>query len=117
MSSIVHNGSVSRHDPNASVDNRSLIPTSGSSVSEPSASTPEQLAMSKVALREARSNWFTSLERPYLAALLRVHGDNVSRIARVAGVDRKTMRRLLRKYGLRAASEVESSRTGYEAVR
>jgi DNA-binding NtrC family response regulator len=34
---------------------------------------------------------------------LRTYGENVSQVARAAGVDRKTMRRLLNKYGLRSS--------------
>jgi len=114
-SSIANSGSVFRQSPTST--NHPLIPTPNDGSSRTGAATPEQLAMSKVALREARADWFTALERPYLAALLRVHGDNVSRIARVAGVDRKTMRRLLRKYGLRAASEPAATQPAFELAR
>src|SRR2546427_4054549 len=39
--------------------------------------TPEQLASAAMTLRKARELWLKDLERPYLEALLRSHGDNV----------------------------------------
>jgi hypothetical protein len=40
------------------------------------------------------------LERLYLGALFRRHGNNISAIARDAGVDRHLVRILLRKHGM-----------------
>jgi DNA-binding NtrC family response regulator len=53
-------------------------------------------------LAHARAIWLEEFEKNYLNNLVRAYGDNVSAAARVAGVDRKTMRRLLTKYGFRS---------------
>lgn len=60
-------------------------------------------AIGEIPLRRARALWVAELEKSYLAGLLRTYGENVSQVARAAGVDRKTMRRLLNKYGLRSS--------------
>jgi two-component system response regulator AtoC len=49
-------------------------------------------------LREARQEWLDAFMGAYLAELLRRHGGNVSRAARTAGVDRKTLHRLLARH-------------------
>jgi transcriptional regulator of acetoin/glycerol metabolism len=46
-------------------------------------------------LREARDTWLRAFTYEYLTDLLREHGGNVSQAARTAGVDRKTLHRLL----------------------
>jgi DNA-binding NtrC family response regulator len=51
-------------------------------------------------LREAKSVAVGGFERRYLANLLAAHQGNVSHAARAAGKDRRTLQRLLRKYGL-----------------
>jgi DNA-binding NtrC family response regulator len=51
-------------------------------------------------LREAKSLAVGGFERNYLVALLSSHAGNVSRAALAAGKDRRTLQRLLRKYGL-----------------
>jgi transcriptional regulator of acetoin/glycerol metabolism len=53
-------------------------------------------------LREARDTWLRAFTTEYLTDLLRQHGGNVSQAARTAGVDRKTLHRLLTKFGVRA---------------
>ncbi|HUH02749.1 MAG TPA: sigma 54-interacting transcriptional regulator, partial [Kofleriaceae bacterium] len=52
-------------------------------------------------LRAVRDRWVRHLERRYLEELLAAHGNNVSAAARVAGVDRVHLHRLLRRAGLR----------------
>jgi DNA-binding NtrC family response regulator len=52
--------------------------------------------------REARDAWLRSFTSEYLTDLIRQHGGNVSQAARTAGVDRKTLHRLLTKFGIRA---------------
>jgi two-component system, NtrC family, response regulator GlrR len=54
-----------------------------------------------VPLKEARTRWVQLFESRYLAALLEVHGGNVSAAARAAGVDRVHFYRLLGRAGLR----------------
>ena len=62
----------------------------------PSADTTDKLT-----LKEARERWIGQLEASYMANLLRQAGGNVSEAARNAGVDRKTLRHLLTKHGIR----------------
>ncbi len=53
-------------------------------------------------LREAREMWLRLFTQEYLADLLRRHGGNISQAAKTAGVDRKTLHRLLAKFQVRA---------------
>ncbi len=53
-------------------------------------------------LAEAREAWFQAFAQEYLSDLLRRHGGNISQAAKTAGVDRKTLHRLLTKHGIRA---------------
>jgi DNA-binding NtrC family response regulator len=57
-----------------------------------------------LSLREARDTWLRAFTYEYLTDLLREHGGNVSQAAKTAGVDRKTLHRLLTKFGVRAGS-------------
>ncbi len=52
-------------------------------------------------LRAVRERWLRHVERRYLEQLLAAHGNNVSAAARVAGVDRVHLHRLLSRAGLR----------------
>jgi DNA-binding NtrC family response regulator len=54
-----------------------------------------------VTLKEAKERWIGQLEASYVADLLQRENGNVSEAARKAGVDRKTLHRLLNKHGLR----------------
>jgi DNA-binding NtrC family response regulator len=53
----------------------------------------------------AKEEAIEAFERAYLSAILAEHGGNISLAARVAGIDRKTIHRLLNKYGLRVRFE------------
>ncbi len=53
-------------------------------------------------LREARETWLRVFTQEYLADLLRRHGGNISQAAKTAGVDRKTLHRLLAKFDIKA---------------
>lgn len=55
----------------------------------------------KLTLKEARERWIGQLEASYVADLLKQAGGNLSEAARGAGVDRKTLRHLLAKHGIR----------------
>jgi DNA-binding NtrC family response regulator len=55
----------------------------------------------KLTLKEAKERWIGQLEAAYVADLLKQQGGNVSEAARRAGVDRKTLHRLLNKHGIR----------------
>jgi transcriptional regulator of acetoin/glycerol metabolism len=56
---------------------------------------------SKLTLKEAKQRWIGELEAAYVADLLKEEQGNVSQAARKAGVDRKTLHRLLNKHGIR----------------
>ena len=58
-------------------------------------------AMGKLTLKEAKERWISQLEASYVAELIKGEGGNVSRAARKAGVDRRTLHRLLSKHGVR----------------
>jgi DNA-binding NtrC family response regulator len=53
-------------------------------------------------LAQARETWLQAFAQEYLTDLLRRHHGNISQAARTAGVDRKTLHRLLTKHGIRA---------------
>jgi two-component system response regulator HydG len=53
-------------------------------------------------LREAREAWLRTFTQDYLTDLLRRHGGNISQAAKTAGVDRKTLHRLLTRFDVRA---------------
>ncbi len=54
--------------------------------------------------KEAKARIIDAFEREYIAALLKRHGGNLSAAARAAEIDRKHLRELLRKHGLRESS-------------
>ena len=56
---------------------------------------------SKLTLKEAKERWISQLESAYVAELLQRERGNVSQAARKAGVDRKTLHRLLNKHSIR----------------
>ncbi len=55
--------------------------------------------------KEAKEEWVSRFEKAYLADLMRRHTGNLTRAAKDANVDRKHLRRLLRKYGLHGDGE------------
>ena len=56
---------------------------------------------SNLTLKQARERWIGHLEGAYVADLLKQAHGNLSEAARSAGVDRKTLRHLLAKHGIR----------------
>ncbi len=54
----------------------------------------------KLPFKEAKQKVVEGFERDYLAALLRRNNYNISKTAREAGIDRKHIRNLLKKYGI-----------------
>ena len=67
----------------------------------PQSTLPPADPTNKLTLKEAKEHWVGQLEAAYVADLVKREGGNVSEAARKAGVDRKTLRRLLDKHGLR----------------
>ncbi len=52
--------------------------------------------------KESKKRWLVDFEKDYLSDLLARNGNNISRAAKEAGIDRKTIHRLLNKYKLDA---------------
>ena len=52
-------------------------------------------------MKRAKEEWASSFERDYLIQLLKRHDGNISQAAKSAGVDRKTVHRLMKKYGIK----------------
>ncbi|MEZ4819298.1 MAG: helix-turn-helix domain-containing protein [Bdellovibrionota bacterium] len=50
--------------------------------------------------KEAKEAWIENFERDYLIKILRKNELNISQAAKEAGIDRKSVQRLLKKYGL-----------------
>ncbi|MBI5694410.1 MAG: sigma-54-dependent Fis family transcriptional regulator [Nitrospirae bacterium] len=55
---------------------------------------------SGLSFKDAKKRWLATFEKEYLADLLKKHDNNISRAAVEAGIDRKTIHRLLNKYKL-----------------
>ncbi len=68
----------------------------------PAPAKSEKAAPSVPTLRALREEVLAPVEARYLARLLELHGGNVSRAAKAAGVDRVTFYRLLRRRGIDA---------------
>jgi len=51
-------------------------------------------------MKRAKDEWNRAFEKEYLGTLLKRHQGNISQAARAAGVDRKTIHRLLKKHDL-----------------
>ncbi len=66
---------------------------------EPTAGLP--LPDSALSMREAKEQIIAAFEKKYLEDLLERSEGNISRAARSAGVDRKTIARLLKRHGIR----------------
>jgi DNA-binding NtrC family response regulator len=67
----------------------------------PSKETASTEPAVRLTLKEAKERWIGQLEATYVTDLLKREGGNVSEAARKAGVDRKTLHRLLNKHALR----------------
>jgi len=67
-----------------------------------SPAAPEQRPL----LKELREQWVAPLEREYLINLLRECEGNVARAAALAGVNKVTLYRLLKKHGLRLTRDI-----------
>jgi len=72
-----------------------------------------------VPFRIAKETAIDTFERTYLGALLEAAGGNMSRAARLAGMDRMHLHRLVQKHGLRggtAGGGPARGRAGEEAT-
>ncbi|MEK6661863.1 MAG: sigma-54 dependent transcriptional regulator [candidate division NC10 bacterium] len=67
------------------------------------AGTVSPISPRDLPLKRAKEEWAASFESDYLIHLLKRHDGNISQAAKSAGVDRKTIHRLLKKYGIRAS--------------
>lgn len=56
-------------------------------------------------MKDAKREWIRAFEREYLIDLLRRHSGNISQAAKTAGIDRKTIHRLITKYQIKQAEE------------
>jgi DNA-binding NtrC family response regulator len=56
-----------------------------------------------VPLKELRERWVEKFEKQYLVEVLRAHGNNVTRAAAAAGMNRAHFHRLLARHGLRGS--------------
>jgi DNA-binding NtrC family response regulator len=65
------------------------------------AESPTAEPADQLTLKEMKERWIAQLESAYVSDLLKQEGGNVSEVARRAGVDRKTIHRLLNKHGIR----------------
>ncbi len=64
------------------------------------AASPPDLG-ARLTLKEAKERWVNQLESAYVTDVLKREGGNVSQAARTAGIDRKTLHRLLHKHSIR----------------
>jgi transcriptional regulator with PAS, ATPase and Fis domain len=75
---------------------------------EPGGDTSESLSEhSELPIAAARERWVRNFERRYAKALLLKHDNNVTAAARAAGIDRKSLHRLLSRCGIRAREDDE----------
>jgi DNA-binding NtrC family response regulator len=65
----------------------------------PAASAPAN----ELPLKRAKEEWAAAFERDYVLQLLKRHDGNISQAAKSAGVDRKTIHRLMKKHGIRVS--------------
>jgi transcriptional regulator with GAF, ATPase, and Fis domain len=68
--------------------------------SEAAASAPP-IPVNELPLKRAKEEWASSFERDYLIQLLKRHEGNISQAAKTAGVDRKTIHRLMKKHAIK----------------
>ncbi|MFQ6043523.1 MAG: sigma-54-dependent transcriptional regulator, partial [Candidatus Poribacteria bacterium] len=67
-----------------------------------------RLSYKSDSFKEAKEEIIEAFEKDYLINLLRRHDNNISQAAKTAGINRKTIHRLIQKYKLNAVNEYES---------
>jgi DNA-binding NtrC family response regulator len=50
--------------------------------------------------KDAKEQWISTFEKQYLQEVLKRNNNNISATAKEAGIDRKSVQRLIKKYGL-----------------
>ena len=73
--------------------------------SEMQQGVPPDLPLDKLDYKTAKDAWLARFETVYLAAVLRETGGNISLAAKKAGIDRKTVHRLINRYNLSNKSD------------
>ena len=100
-------------DPLASAASRTSLPSSSDASASPlagAAAAAESGAPDlSVPFRQAKDAVINNFERRYLKALLEQAGGNVSRAARLAGLERMYLHRLLQRHGLRRGQALGGS--------
>ena len=61
---------------------------------------PPSISADNLSYKTAKDKWLASFERTYLTSLLKGTSGNISRAAQKAGMDRKTIHRLIKRYNL-----------------
>ncbi len=84
-----------------------LPPALRAAAPSPAPTSPLSLppATAEQTFKEAKDQLIVAFERQYLADLIERHQGNVSRAARSADIDRKSLTRLLKKHGLSRGGE------------
>ncbi len=69
---------------------------------------PGALASKNLSYKDAKKAWIAMFEKDYLTNLLKSTSWNISRAAEKAGINRRTIHRLIKRYGLSPQSETET---------
>jgi transcriptional regulator with GAF, ATPase, and Fis domain len=77
----------------------------GNTLKQPAAMSPKEASLtpdaSQLPFKDAKDQLIQAFERQYLVDLIELHGGNVTRAARAADMDRKSITRLLKKHEIR----------------
>jgi DNA-binding NtrC family response regulator len=77
----------------------------GSLEPAPSAGRALDLIDTSLPFKDAKERWLDLFERRYLEGVFATHGENISRAALAAGINRRHFRNLLRKHGIIQSDE------------
>jgi DNA-binding NtrC family response regulator len=77
----------------------------GNTLKQPKEMSPKEASLtpdaSQLPFKDAKDQLIQAFERQYLVDLIELHGGNVTRAARAADMDRKSITRLLKKHEIR----------------
>ncbi len=96
LRNVVERACALSHGEQLFIDDALDEPRSGAAATAPDIDLP---------FKDAKARVVDAFERGYIDALLKRHAGNLSAAARAADIDRKHLRELLRKHGLRESSE------------